>query len=215
MWLTGWLNLLCSVTLSGTFCVGPDELGTVVTDPFSTIWHNPTEPEFPLRHRLCEGLCKEFSEGLAHSLVFPLPFPPLWLIISVFPHSWRVTQRSCLSATPQTLQRERACHTMPSCICALVGLSSSCSCFSKSWAIALWTNSYCSWDVTGEESRTVQRFDHTDCLNSADTPICIAFWSDFGSLSISQADKYPVVCLDKWVCVCVCWQSLPSALLPA
>lgn len=56
---------------------------------------------------------------------------------------------SCLSATPQTLQR----HTMPSCICASVGLSSSCSCFSKSWAIALWTNSYCSWDVTGEKKQ--------------------------------------------------------------
>lgn len=47
----------------------------------------------------------------------------------------------------------RQCHTMPSCICELVGLSRICSCFSKSWAIALWTNSYCSWTETQTKSQ--------------------------------------------------------------
>ena len=87
-------------------------------------------------------------------LAFPLPFPPLWLIICFSPLLACYSATSCLSATPQTLQGQRL--TMPSWICALVGLSSSCTCFLKSWAIALWTNSYCSWDVTAEKSRTIQ-----------------------------------------------------------
>lgn len=89
---------------------------------------------------------KVFWRFLCSLLYSCYPLPPLWLIICVFfPLRVCYSATSCLSLTPDSMRNMRACHTMPSCICVLVGLSNSWSCFWKSWAIARWTNSYCSW----------------------------------------------------------------------
>lgn len=76
---------------------------------------------------------------------------------SLFPeleHSVYGVSESCMIAKYQMyaghwMNSEVLMLTMPSVSSELVGLSNSNSCFSKSWAIALWTNSYCSWEREG------------------------------------------------------------------
>lgn len=113
---------------------------------------------------------KVFWRFLCSLLYSCYPLPPLWLIICVFFPTPSVLLSDILSFfnTRQHAQCVCACvcHTMPSCICVLVGLSSCCSCFWKSWAMALWTNSYCSWREK-DKDMMMQRMERRKVLQKA------------------------------------------------